>query len=106
MMRPMRNDMIAPFFYFCTCTVRGLYPCSVHEGLGFDATATGQTRYCSSVHLKCLTLCNIPDNLLDSMTPKPATRFSTFMPLAFSSVLVAAAAIYVTAPAYAHVRKI
>src|SRR3989454_8239407 len=40
------------------------------------------------------------------MTPKPVTRFSTFMPLAFSCVLVAAAAIYATAPAHAHVRKI
>src|SRR5213594_3512560 len=40
------------------------------------------------------------------MTPKPATRFSKFMPLAFSCVLVAAAAIYATTPAYAHVKKI
>ncbi len=40
------------------------------------------------------------------MTPKLTARFTAFMRFGFACVLVAAAAIYVTAPAYAHVRKI
>src|SRR5205809_1761033 len=40
------------------------------------------------------------------MTPKLTARFTAFMRFGFACVLVTAAAIYVTAPAYAHVRKI